>query len=156
MSETTARKSHWIPWTFVGFFGVVVVVNAVMIWFAVTTFTGLDREEPYLRGIDYNAVLEEQRRQEALGWTAAVAANGDRLAVEVVDRLEQPVAGAVVHAALTRPVNAALDFTAELEAAGAGRYAAPIDWPAPGRWDVLVTVEQDGHVFQHHRRLVVR
>jgi len=156
MSESTSRKSLWIPWTFVGFFGVVTAVNAVMIWFAITTFTGLDREEPYLRGVDYNAVLEEERRQAALGWTAAVAADADRLAVEVADSLEQPLAGALVHAELTRPVNAALDFEAELAPAGDGRYAAAIDWPAPGRWDVLVTVERDGHVFQHHRRLVVR
>jgi len=101
-------------------------------------------------------VLEEERRQAALGWTAAVAADADRLAVEVADSLEQPLAGALVHAELTRPVNAALDFEAELAPAGDGRYAVAIDWPAPGRWDVLVTVERDGHVFQHHRRLVVR
>jgi nitrogen fixation protein FixH len=156
MSETTARRSAWIPWTFVGFFGVVFGANAIMIWFALTTFTGLDREEPYLRGVDYNAVLEEERRQQALGWTAAVTADTDRLAVEVADRLEQPLEGAVVHAELTRPVNAALDFTAALAPAGDGRYAAALDWPEPGRWDVLITVEQSGRVFQHHRRLMVR
>jgi len=156
VSATTARKSRWIPWTFVGFFGVVFVANAVMIWFALTTFTGLDREEPYLRGVDYNAVLEEERRQDALGWTAAVEADAERLAVDVADSLEQPLRGAVVYAEITRPVNAALDFSAGLAPAGDGRYAAAIDWPAPGRWDVLVTVERDGRVFQHHRRLVVR
>jgi nitrogen fixation protein FixH len=156
MSDTTARKGHWIPWTFVGFFGVVFVANAILVWFALTTFTGLDREEPYLRGVDYNAVLAEERRQEALGWTAAVEVDAGRLAVEVADRLEQPLGGAVVHADVTRPVDAALDFSTELAAVGDGRYAAPVDWPAPGRWDVLVTVERDGHVLQHHRRLVVR
>jgi nitrogen fixation protein FixH len=155
MSETS-HNSSWIPWAFVGFFGVVTAVNAVMIWFAVTTFTGLDRDEPYLRGIDYNAVLAEERRQAALGWTAAVAADRDRLAVDVADRLEQPLEGAVVYAEITRPVDAALDFTAELAPAGAGHYAAAIDWPVAGRWEILVTVERDGHVFQHHRRLVVR
>jgi nitrogen fixation protein FixH len=156
VSETTARKSLWIPWTFVGFFGVVFVANAIMIWLALTTFTGLDRDEPYVRGTDYNAVLAEERRQEALGWTAAVEADTERLAVALADRLEQPLTGAVVHADVTRPVNAALDFTAELAPTADGRYATAIDWPAPGRWDVLVTVERDGRVFQHHRRLVVR
>ncbi|MFP4126272.1 MAG: FixH family protein [Alphaproteobacteria bacterium] len=156
MSETSARKSLWIPWTFVAFFGVVAAVNAVMIWFAVTTFTGLDRDEPYVRGIGYNDVLEEERRQAALGWTAEVAASPDRLAVEVSDGLEQPLRGAAVDAQVTRPVNAELDFTTDLAAVEPGRYVAFVDWPAPGRWDVLVTIEQDGRYFQHHRRLVVR
>lgn len=156
MSETTARKSLWIPWTFVGFFGVVFVANAIMIWLALSTFTGLDRDEPYVRGIGYNDVLAEERRHEALGWTAAVEADAERLAVEMADRLQRPVTGAVVYAEITRPVDAALDFAADLAAAGDGRYAAAIDWPAPGRWDVLVTVEHDGHVFQHHRRVIVR
>jgi nitrogen fixation protein FixH len=156
MSETTARKSSWIPWVFVGFFGVVFVANAIMIWLALTTFTGLDRDEPYVRGVGYNDVLAEERRQEALGWTAAVSADADGLAVALADRLEQPLGGATVYADLDRPVDSAFDFTVALEPAGAGRYAAAVDWPAPGRWDVLVTVERDGDVFQHHRRLMVR
>jgi nitrogen fixation protein FixH len=156
MSETTTRKSLWIPWTFIAFFGVVTAVNAVMIWLALTTFTGLDRDEPYVRGVGYNDVLAEERRQAALGWTAEVAASPDRLAVEVTDRREQPLRGAVVYAQVTRPVNAALDFTTDLAAVEPGRYVAFVDWPAPGRWDVLVTVEQDGRHYQEHRRLVVR
>lgn len=156
MSERTTRKSLWIPWTFVGFFGVVFVVNAVMIWLALTTFTGLDREEPYVRGVGYNDVLAEARRQEALGWQAAVEANRARLAVDVTDRLDRPLRGATVYAELTRPVDAHLDFAADLAAVAPGRYAAPVDWPAPGRWDVLVTIEQDGRRYQHHRRLMVR
>jgi nitrogen fixation protein FixH len=156
MSETTARRSRWIPWTFVAFFGVVTAVNAVMIWFALTTFTGLDRNEPYVRGVGYNDVLEEERRQDALGWSAAVEATPDRLALDVTDGLEQPLRGAQVWAQVKRPVNAELDFTTDLAAVRPGRYVAFVDWPAPGRWDVLVTIEQDGRYYQHHRRLVVR
>jgi len=156
VSETTARKGHWIPWAIVGFFGVVTAVNAVMIWLALTTFTGLDRAEPYLRGVGYNDVLAEERQQQALGWSAAVEAATDRLAVDVADSLDQPLRGAAVWAEVTRPVDAALDFTTDLAAVAPGRYVAFVDWPAPGRWDVLVTIEQDGRYYQHHRRLVVR
>jgi nitrogen fixation protein FixH len=156
MSETTPRKSHWIPWTIVGFFGVVTAVNAVMIWFAVSTFTGLDRKEPYMRGVAYNDVLAEARRQDALGWTAEVEASSDRLAVDVADRLERPLGGATVYAQITRPVDAGLDFSTDLAAVAPGRYVAFVDWPAQGRWDVLVTIEQDGRWYQEHRRLVVR
>jgi len=156
MSEPTARRSLWIPWIFVGGFGVVTAVNAVMIWFAVSTFSGLDRDEPYLRGIGYNEVLAEADRQDALGWRAELAATDDRLAVDVVNAGAMPLSGAIVHAHVTRPVDAALDFSTDLAPVSPGRYVALVDWPAQGLWEVLVTIERDGRHYQHHRRVVVR
>lgn len=153
---TTDRKSLWIPWTFVGGFVVVTTVNAVMIWFALTTFTGLDRKEPYLRGIGYNDVLRAERAQQALGWDALIDAAPDRLAVEVADRLDQPLTGALVYALVKRPVDSHLDFQTDFAATTAGRYVAFVDWPAKGQWDVLVTIEQDGRVYQQQARVQVR
>ncbi len=153
---TGERKSLWIPWTIVAGFGVVTAVNGVMIWFALTTFTGLDREEPYLRGIGYNDVLAEARDQAATGWAAAVDAAPDRLAVEVADAGAGPLRGAAVYARIKRPVDAHLDFETDLAAVGGGRYVAFVDWPAKGQWDVLVTIEHGGRRLQHQERVHVR
>ena len=150
------RKSLWIPWTFAGGFVVVTTVNAVMIWFALTTFAGVDREEPYVRGVGYNDVLAEERMQQRTGWAAVVAAEPDRLAVEVADRMAQPLTGAVVYARIKRPVNAHLDFETDLAPTQAGRYVAFLDWPAKGQWDVLVTIEQDGRRLQTQERVYIR
>jgi len=152
---TGERKSLWIPWAIVAFFGVVTTVNGVMIWFALTTFTGLDREEPYLRGIGYNDILAEARDQAATGWAAAVEAAADRLAVEVADAGAGPLRGAV-YARIKRPVDAHLDFETDLAAVGDGRYVAFVDWPAKGQWDVLVTIEHGGRRLQHQERVHVR
>ncbi len=156
MTAPTERKSRWIPWVFVGMFAVVTSVNAVMIWFALTTFTGLDHGDPYGRGIAYNDVLAEERAQARLGWAAAVLADADGLDLRVEDRLQQPLDGAVVSARVRRPVDAGLDFDAVLEPTAAGQYHADIDWPARGQWDVFVTIERAGQRYQQEARVHVR
>ncbi len=150
------RKSGWIPWVFVGGFVGVVGVNAVLIWLAVTTFSGLDREAPYARGLGYNDVLAEARDQASLGWHAEIEAAEDRLAIAVSDSMAQPLVGARVSARLERPVDAKLDFETDLVATDAGRYVAFVDWPAWGQWDVLVTIEQAGRRFQQQERIDIR
>ncbi|MFW5680782.1 MAG: FixH family protein, partial [Pseudomonadota bacterium] len=68
MMTEPARKSRWIPWAFVAFFGVVFLVNGVMVYFAVTTFAGVERRDAFKRAQSYNEVLAEARAQAALGW----------------------------------------------------------------------------------------
>ncbi len=160
MSPMPERKSLWIPWTFVGFFAVVFAVNGIMIYFALTTFSGLDRRDAYKRGQAYNEILAEARAQEALGWTAVVdnepvdEAVG-RLRVVVADAAERPIYDADVRALVKRPTNAHLDFETWLVPVGGGGYAAELDWPAPGIWDVLVTVQQGGNRYQVEERIFV-
>jgi nitrogen fixation protein FixH len=161
MTPAPARKSLWIPWLFVAFFAVVFVVNGIMIYFATTTFSGLDRRDAYKRGLAYNEILAEARAQEALGWTAKIGHEPvedavGRLLVEVADDGDRPVSGAEVRALVKRPTNARLDFETWLVPTGAGRYAAELDWPALGVWDVLVTVRHGEDRYQLEERLVIR
>ena len=39
------RRSLWIPWIFIGSMLVVVAVNAMLIYYAAHTFSGLDTEK---------------------------------------------------------------------------------------------------------------
>jgi len=45
-----APTGRLYPWIFVAAMGLVILVNAVMIWFAVHSFTGLATEDPYDKG----------------------------------------------------------------------------------------------------------
>jgi nitrogen fixation protein FixH len=160
MSQAATRKSLWIPYTFVAFFGVVFAVNGVMVYFAATTFTGVDERALYKRGTSYNAILAAARDQAALGWTvdlqhAPIAASVGRLRLAVADSLGQPVSGADVTARIRRPTDASLDFAATMDADGAGGYVAEVAWPAAGLWDVKVTVHAEGRSFQLDERLLV-
>ncbi|TVQ30722.1 MAG: hypothetical protein EA356_14885 [Geminicoccaceae bacterium] len=161
MNPTPARKSLWIPWLFVGFFGVIFVVNGIMVYHAISTFSGVDRRDAYKRGQAYNTILAEARAMEALGWQARVGhepvnATVGRLIVAVSDATDEPIRDADVRALVKRPTNARMDFETWLVPIGGGAYAAELDWPAQGIWDVLVTVEQGATRYQVEERIFVQ
>ena len=56
-------------WVFLGFFGVVFVVNGAMIYSAVSTHSGLVANEPYRKGLHYNERIDADERQAA--WAGA-------------------------------------------------------------------------------------
>ncbi|MEQ8699381.1 MAG: FixH family protein, partial [Bauldia litoralis] len=71
-ARTQARTGRWIPWTFVGMFGVILAVNGIMVAVAFDTWSGLSTTEPYRRGLAYNSQLAEIERQQKLGWQVSL------------------------------------------------------------------------------------
>jgi nitrogen fixation protein FixH len=55
-------RGRWIPWLFVGGFLLVCAVNGVMIWVALSSWTGLAANQPYDRGLAYNRNLAAAAR----------------------------------------------------------------------------------------------
>lgn len=150
---------------FLGFFGVIIAVNMVMAWLAVTTFSGTVTDDAYIKGRAYNRTLEAARAQNALGWTVALdarpagvegtmnagamdlAADGGRqtlLTARFVDRSGQPVNLLDVTATLKRPARKDLDHSITLKAIGGGLYRAGVVLPLAGRWQVDLTALGDG------------
>ena len=97
------NRSRWIPWAFAGGFAIVFAVNALMIYLAVSTFTGVTVTHAYERGRGYEAVLAEAARQDALGWRATVTLEGGLLSVAATDRDGRALAGEV-EGVLMRPL----------------------------------------------------
>lgn len=151
---TTERKSRWIPWVFVGGMGVVVAVNAVLITSAVGTFTGVTTGRSYDRGRAYNHVLEEARRQDALGWTARVTQEGGIVATSVMDAAGAPVQG-LLEAELLRPLDG--ERVALGTVAARGRYAFTLpEGLRPGQWELRGRVSGgDGNHLDIRQRLVL-
>lgn len=147
----SARRDGWIPWVFVGGMLVVVAVNAVMIYLALSTFTGLTTAQSYDRGRAYNRVLEEAARQEALGWTAQVAARGERLSVTVTDREGRAVEG-ILAAELVRPIEGTrVPLGATDPRAG---FALPD--LRPGQWEFRGTLtDREGRHLDIRQRLLL-
>lgn len=132
-------RSRWIPWVFVGGMLVVVVVNAVMVWFALSTFTGVTTARSYERGRAYNDVLEEAARQDALGWQARVRLQGGIVTVEVRDAQNAPVRGAL-QGALHRPLKREA-VPLRFREYGPGRYTAEVVNLPGGQWEARLTLQ---------------
>lgn len=159
------RRGWWYPWLFIAAFGVVIAVNGVMIKLAVDSFSGVDTENPYERGLAYNDTLAAVRAQEALGWRVEFdaapargeAAPGRRVAVEArfLDREGRALAGLAVRVLLVRPAAQGHDVELALVARGGGRYAAQTALPLAGQWDLRIVAEGDDARWQSSRRILV-
>ena len=71
--SSESRRSLWIPWAYVGMFGVIILVNLTMALFALDSWTGLSANDPYKRGLVHNRTQEAIRNQDKLGWQVGLA-----------------------------------------------------------------------------------
>lgn len=139
------NRSRWIPWVFVGGMTVVILVNAVLIFQAVSTFTGVSVGGAYDRGRTYNHVLAEAARQDALGWTLNARLDGGRIMVNARDRGGAPIQG-VLEAHLLRPLDGErLPFA---DTTGTGRFILELPELRAGLWELrglLVSATGERH-----------
>lgn len=163
MSATSRRgqPGSWIPWLFIGFFGLVLGANAVMIWLALGTWTGLATENAYQKGLAYNRSLEAARVQAALGWRADLAVEqraGGRasLALDLKDRAGNFVRDAEVRARFIRPTHQGHDVQTELVHQPDGVWRGEVTLGLAGLWDVEVGVASRRGSYRFERRVFIR
>jgi nitrogen fixation protein FixH len=123
----------------IAFFGVMLLANAILLYLAVTTYSGGDTSNAYQKGLHYNATLEAAKLQSERGWRTELAYDDRtrRLILKVLDRTAAPVTGLHVAVSLERPATDRNDRKVALKELGEGIYAAAIDL-APGAWVVAI------------------
>jgi nitrogen fixation protein FixH len=154
-------RSRWIPYAFVAFFGVVLLVNGAMIWLAFASWTGLQTEGAYQTGLAYNRVLEQARAQAALGWQvdlefAQAAERAVAVRLALADRHGNLIEDASVIATFVRPVQEGHDRVAAIPHRYGGRYEGQLELPLAGQWDVQLTIASAGEVWRESRRIYLR
>jgi nitrogen fixation protein FixH len=144
------RRSRWIPWAFVAFFGVVLAANAVMIVLAIATWPGLETRQAYQRGLVHDGALEAAAAQAALGWRVEFAfeQTGERagaVRLDLADRFGNRLQDAEVRVAFVRPTHGGYDLVVDLPHHYGGRYLRNVVLPLAGQWEARVhVVERDG------------
>lgn len=155
----TDRKSSWIPAIFVGAMGLVVVVNVIMVYFATSTFPGLDTDKAYVHGLAYNDTLRQAAASDALGWSASASVSGGRLTVDIANSAGSPVTDLALQGAIVRPATTVMDrhITLSADPAHPGRYAAEIELPAGGLWELRLVAGNapGGTPWQWTDRIIV-
>lgn len=150
------RRSRWIPWTFVGGFAVIIIANSVLVIFSITSWTGLETEDAYNKGLSYNKVLEAAQAQNARGWSTDVDYAAGHLVIRVVDRDGQGIGGLAMQATLIRPTHEGFDQSILLQASEPGRYVAALALPLAGNWDVRVQATGVGDPWYQSQRIWVK
>lgn len=151
-------RDLWVPWLIVAGFALVIMVNGTLIYFAIDSFSGLQTEGHYQRGLEYNNVLAGEEAEKKLGWSVALdfvetGNNRARISVTAADKQGNPLIDAGVRVRLVRPVQAGHDIDMTLRAAGQGRYAAEFELPMRGQWDILAQINHPSGHFSTAKRI---
>ncbi len=155
----TRVTGYHVLWGMLGFFAVIIAVNAVFVYLALNTFTGLSEPDAYRKGLAYNQNLEEAEKQRALGWKVKVGAELDpggeaRFRIEAADKNDVALNGLRLSGTLRRPTNEGFDRQVEFRAVGDGRYAADLVLPLRGQWDLdLIAEDAAGQRYRQEQRL---
>jgi len=151
MTELTGRHVFAIA---AGAFGVIIAVNVLLAFKAVSTFPGLEVKSSYVAGQDFD---DRKAAQLALGWQ--VQSTWDPATREILITITgadgAPVRVEGLRVLVGRPTEAQEDRFPEFRRVAAG-YAAPADL-GPGRWMLkLEAVALDGTRFEQRRDLIVK
>ncbi len=149
-------RGWWYPWIFVAGMAVVVVVNGVMAFLAVTTWTGLETKGHYRKGLAYNEDLAAARAQRQRGWQVEVefAADGG-VGVSFRDGDGVALEDLAVQVLAVRPTHEGYDVAADLIHVGEGRYRGRLELPLPGQWDLRVHAFRGKIAYQTSKRIQV-
>lgn len=155
------RAPGWYyPWIYVACLGVVAVVNGIMIYFATSTFNGLETEDHFIKGIQYNQDLAGARAQAERGWQVATKfeATDPRkgvIAVTLHDKHGNLLQNARVSVTFIRPTVQGHDVTLDLPYLGEGRYGQAVDLSLSGVWDLRVRIDHSAGDYQDQQRIWV-
>lgn len=145
--EITGRH---VLFGFVAAFGVIIGVNLLLAYSAVSTFPGLEVENSYVASQQFDV---RRDAQEALGWTVDASHQGGLLTLSITDDYGTPVEVAELSAILGRATHVRDDTAPDFRFDGTA-YVAPVEL-APGNWNIrLEAVADDGTEFQ--QRVVLR
>ena len=142
-----------------GFFALIVLVNGIFLYFALSSFSGLSTENAYLKGLHHNNTLAQGRAQKAAGWNVATAvprpAPGQPviLRVQVSDREGRALDQLKLTGTFRRPTHEGDDLALDFKALGKGGYRA--DAPATaGQWDLQLRAKlEDRQDYRWETRL---
>jgi nitrogen fixation protein FixH len=142
------------------FFGVIGSVNAVMVYSALSTFSGEVDAHPYEHGIAYNREIASAREQAARGWKVDASlerqATGEtRILVLARDAKGGDISGVELAANLASLVDKKQDVLAKLQETAPGRFEARVV-VTPGARDLELAASQGGReVFRSRNRLQI-
>ena len=132
---------HMLAWI-MGFFLVVIGVNAVMATIAERSFTGVVVENSYVASQHFNRWLAEAKAQDRLGWNAVIGHQDTQITVTLTGP-EALIRNATLTGDAIHPLGHLPDRAIHFIRAENGGFVSRERLPH-GRWRVRVTAEHAG------------
>lgn len=165
MQHSNTKNKPTSGWSvFIGFclfFSLVFLANGIMTFFALNSWQGVETENAYVKGLDYNQQIMKAQEQNSSGWEISFtqlpsSQRGEEISLNVVYP-EASNPPAKVTASFTRPAQNGFDFEHNLLAKDVGNYAAFIQFPLKGNWKVKAAVTlASGDEYYLEERIIVK
>lgn len=160
MKVKNQPKKSKIPYIFIAFFAVIIVVNLGYIYIAKKTWRGVATDQAYQKGLTYNETLKQEEKQKELGWNIGVKVENPQsknlsLFVKIIDRNSFTVKDAIVEIFFKNPVQEGYDFSASPVSTG-GAYIFDVTFPLKGQWDAIIVVKKGTDKIYLAKRYVVQ
>ena len=128
----------------IAFFGVIIAVNSVFMYFAIYTWPGLTTEDSYKKGVNYNQTLDAAARQSALGWLSTIeigaGTNTDKpVTIHMTGQANAPLSGLVVTVTIERAVGTHNTQIISMSETAPGIYSGIFKAQEQGRWIAEIT-----------------
>lgn len=156
--EVTGRAVlFWL----VGFFALVIGVNAVMVKAATSTFGGVQTSSSYKAGLKFKQEIAAAEQQSARDWRVDGKLVHDKagqavLDIAVRDATGVPVTGLAAVAHLEHPADARRDHDVPLRLIGAGQFHG-VATASAGQWELVIDLARDGErVFRSRSRVTLK
>ena len=158
--EETGRRltGGMVLFYLLAFFATIAVVNATMVYFALSTFRGEQEAHPYEHGLAYGKDIAAARVQAALNWhvSAHVGHEGqgaDVLDVTFRDAQDQNLTGLSVAASFEFATDKRRDRQVTLSEVEPGHYRGTFTAQS-GVFDLAIDAERDGYSLFRSRNRV--
>ena len=150
MTREKQLTGRHVAMIFVGAFGVIITVNLLLAFNAVSTFPGLEVKNSYVASQTFD---DRKLAQEALGWDVSARASGGLVVLSITDQAGQPVMVGDLEAVLGRATHVKDDLTPEFQFDGQA-YVARAELGA-GNWNIrMKALAADGTPFE--QRVILR
>ena len=149
MENTISKKptgGRFVALCFVLFFGVIVVVNIIFLYMALSTQPGVVAKNTYEKGLAYDELIDKAKSQPDI--KQDVSYDGKVLRWSLVDEGGEALIDAIVNVKIIRPVQNGYDFELKLEHSGGGIYEAELPLPLKGLWEARLSSKWNNKQYQ--------
>jgi nitrogen fixation protein FixH len=160
MTHPRPLTGRTVLFCLLGFFGVVVLVNAIMIRAAVSTFGGVETASSYQAGLAFARDAAAARAQDERHWQvkANVRAAADSVVVEIDarDAAGRPLTGLEASVVLHHPTDRRADQVVAVNEGAAGHFRGTAVRFA-GQRDLLIEFSRGGErLFRSQNRVILQ
>ncbi|MAZ75684.1 MAG: hypothetical protein CMH31_00095 [Micavibrio sp.] len=134
------NDGRFILLCFVAFFALIIIVNSIFIYHALSTHSGVVTKKPYETGLAFNDILQKAKTQPNIKHKVSY--------IDGVLRWNLPITNASVIVSIMRRVQDGQDFDITLQHVGNGVYEAKPIMPLSGTWTAKLKATWDNQQFQ--------